>query len=81
MLQDISIYCLIWENNRLIWLIYTLLEYCFETGTCVLHLRDLHEQGHMLPGILPSIHLTKKYKGSKDYRMPQVYIINLLISC
>jgi len=30
MLQDISIYCLIWENNRLIWFIYTLFKYCFE---------------------------------------------------
>lgn len=56
MLQDISIYCLIWENNRLTWFIYTLFKYRFEN-------RDRHlasRSSSWIGQFFPSIHLYEK---------------------
>lgn len=35
------------------------------TGAIILHLRALHEQGYVFPGIFPSIHLHEKILGGK----------------
>lgn len=78
MLQDISIYCLIWKTTDLAHLYpIQILFWEQQPASCSSELfmnRVLYSQASSL------LHTYMKYYGVEDYKVSQVYIINLLTS-